>query len=574
MIGRVTLVVTVLSVAASAVRGGLRETPHNLSPGGAGARRMGAAGGASSSDDDLCVFCHTPHNAAGQQGLWNREMDPVTYKLYDSSTTEAEMQQPTGSSRLCLSCHDGVLALGSMKRHGRSGLPKMTGSKALGTDLSDDHPISFVYDQALAARRGDLVAPSALKGPVQLDDSGQMQCTSCHDAHGDRYPKFLVVDPRRSSLCVSCHRLPHWNESAHAESNAPLTKSVAVADLGLSTVGDAGCLGCHTSHAAAHPSRLLTASSEEGVCLRCHDGRGAATDLRRESTKYSAHRVEAYTEVHDPRENPATMPEHVECVDCHNSHAAREHSGDGRVPGPLAGVSGVSISGTYVSEASFEYEVCLKCHGLTEDADPTVYRVDNVTNVRLEINPRNESFHPVADVGRAPSIRGLRTPLTAASRTPCTSCHADDAAARRGGEGPRGPHGSIYRPILAAPYRYDATKVPESYQAYELCYTCHDRRQLLESDDGFPHRLHVVDAEASCAVCHDAHGSRRSAHLINFMSRDVTGEPVVTASSAGVLTYDSTRPGAGSCSLTCHQHDHDRTAYPARASSGRGLRSR
>ena len=64
--------------------------------------------------------------------------------------------QPDGASKLCLSCHDGTIALGAVG--GRttpiavSGGPTMptTAPGYLGTDLSGSHPISFVYDNALA----------------------------------------------------------------------------------------------------------------------------------------------------------------------------------------------------------------------------------------------------------------------------------------------------------------------------------------------------------------------------------------------------------------------------------------
>lgn len=547
---------------------GVRETVHNLSPGGIGRQRGSVQGGGAraSVGGDLCIFCHTPHSAAGRRGLWNREVKPTLYKLYESSTTEARLQQPTGSSRLCLSCHDGMIAIGAMRRHGDPTLGKLTGRTVLGTDLSDDHPISFVYDQALVTRRRDLASPPSLTGAVKLDDTGQVQCTSCHDPHLDRYPQFLVMDPSYSSLCVVCHRLPHWQESAHATSSAStVAAGTEVPGLGYATVGQNGCSSCHRSHGAIHPEWLLTAATEEEVCLACHNGRVAAKDLQRESTKYSAHRVDMYTGIHDPTENPNTMPEHVECVDCHNAHQAGGRSAAGRLPSALTGVSGITISGSFLPEAAFEYEVCLKCHGITEDRDPIVYRADNVSNVRLEIDPQNPSFHPVADVGRNPSILGLIPPLTPASRTACTSCHNNDATALVASSAPRGPHGSSHRPILTAEYRLDARMGSESYQLYALCYGCHDRNTLLNRQGGFPHRLHVNEVGASCGVCHDAHGSRQNQHLINFMSRDLTGQVAVTASSSGALEYVSLGMNAGRCFLTCHGSDHDPKDYPSTA---------
>lgn len=564
-----------LLAGAPVAHAGLRETRHNLSPSGLGRQQAAGAGGAAAqNDDDLCVFCHTPHSATALRGLWNHQLEPVTYKLYESTTTQAHVQQPTGSSRLCLSCHDGVIAVGALQRHADPALGKLTGSNVLGTDLSDDHPISFVYDQALVTRRRHLANPATLSGGVKLDDTGQLQCTACHDAHVERHPDFLVMDPSHSSLCIVCHRLPHWQESSHATSAATARGAAALPGWGYPTVAENGCSSCHRTHGAEHPQRLLAATTEEAVCVDCHDGRVAAQDVRRELMKFSAHRVDVYTGVHDPTENPGSMPQHVECVDCHNAHQARAVSAGGRLAGALAGVSGISIGGSFLREATFEYEVCLKCHGITEARIPIVYRTDNVTNLRLQIDPQNPSFHPVADVGRNPNIMGLIAPLTPASRTPCTSCHNNDAAALVGGSAPRGPHGSNHHPILAAEYHPDAVVRAESYQLYALCYGCHDRNTVLGGAGGFPHALHVVDSGASCAVCHDAHGSRRNQHLINFMSRDLTGQIVVTPSSSGQLEYASLGMGAGRCFLTCHGVDHNPKAYPSQgAPAGGTMRS-
>jgi hypothetical protein len=273
--------------------------------------------------------------------------------------------------------------------------------------------------------------------------------------------------------------------------------------------------------------------------------------------KYSAHRVDVYADIHDPAENPKTMAEHVECVDCHNSHSiggpSTKDSYRRRSPGFPVSPSAAGSSPRRASSKRF-----LKCHGVAEDPDPIVYRNDNVTNTRLEISPYNRSFHPVTDIGHNPAVIGLISPLTPASRTACTDCHNNDVGSVLSSTAPRGPHGSSYRPILAAEYRLDASPGAENYPLYAFCYGCHARNTLLNRPvGGFPHRLHVTDLGASCAVCHDAHGSRRDERLINFMIRDLTGEAVVTSSSSGLLEYDTLGMGAGRCFLTCHGSDHN-----------------
>src|ERR1035438_10544635 len=80
-------------------------TKHNLSISGPGSLR-------SSTESDICIFCHAPHNTTGEGPLWNHELSHATYTPYTSSTLKAAVDQPTGASKLCLSCHDGTVALG------------------------------------------------------------------------------------------------------------------------------------------------------------------------------------------------------------------------------------------------------------------------------------------------------------------------------------------------------------------------------------------------------------------------------------------------------------------------------
>ena len=86
----------------------IARTVHNLTPTGPGTVKGTQAAG-------LCVYCHTPHRANPTAGLWNRDTSGVTYQIYASRTLQATVNQPTNSSRLCLSCHDGILALGSIR---------------------------------------------------------------------------------------------------------------------------------------------------------------------------------------------------------------------------------------------------------------------------------------------------------------------------------------------------------------------------------------------------------------------------------------------------------------------------
>ena len=67
------------------------NSPHDLSARGPGPIRAAR-------EAEICIFCHTPHNAAPQTPLWNRETPTTHYRIYQSSTLDARVDQPSGPS--------------------------------------------------------------------------------------------------------------------------------------------------------------------------------------------------------------------------------------------------------------------------------------------------------------------------------------------------------------------------------------------------------------------------------------------------------------------------------------------
>jgi predicted CXXCH cytochrome family protein len=551
----------ILTLAANASRADIANTLHNLTPDGPGTTKNPDPVG-------LCRFCHTPHGAGQTIALWNRSLPTDSYTLYESSTLEAVLDQPTGASRLCLSCHDGTVALGNVLRTGSepvAALGPVQGRVLLDTDLSDDHPISFIFDESLATRNGELVSPSTLTGPVKLDPTGQVQCTSCHDPHQDQFPKFLVMSNEDAALCVTCHDKRGWSDSSHATTNA--TWSGVGEDpwpgSDFTTVAQNGCLSCHDPHSAAHPERLLQRDPEEEVCLVCHTGEVAATDVEGQLQKISAHPVEETSGIHDPPESPVTMGRHAACPDCHNPHAVTSSlsAQPPDVGGRQLHVRGVDLAGFPVPDAQFAYEVCFKCHGTLEAPSPRVVRQDHVTNVRLETHPGNPSYHPVTAVGTNPLVQSLIPPLNPLSQIYCHDCHNTDEADFPGPSTPQGPHGSVHEPILRGSYPLvDFVAFDEAQ--YSLCFGCHAWDNGLRDESAFEHKKHMENGDAPCAACHDPHGSRIYPHLINFLRFDAMGNEVVRPSiTTGRLEFIDLGNGRGRCFLNCHGEEHNPRGY-------------
>jgi hypothetical protein len=160
--------------------------------------------------DVRCASCHTPHRAQSSTvPLWNGAATTNTFQLYTSLTFDAAstIGQPDGSAKLCLSCHDGAV---TPTGHG------------LGTDLRGTHPISFVYNSALATTDGYLKDPSiatTVTGQTiakdMLDTNSKLQCFSCHEIHNTpfkMYPQYLrnvAYDTGPGgdnySFCRQCH---------------------------------------------------------------------------------------------------------------------------------------------------------------------------------------------------------------------------------------------------------------------------------------------------------------------------------------------------------------------------------
>jgi predicted CXXCH cytochrome family protein len=170
----------------------------------------------------ICVACHTPHKAdtsITDAPLWNHKNSTQTYGLYSSATLNATMGQPGSTSKLCLSCHDGTVAVDSFG--GATGTTMISAANNIGNSLADDHPIGFTYNAALASADGSLYDPSTktitIGSGAQTKTgtinavmlySGKMECSSCHDVHNT----FTVgttgltkMAQAGSQLCFACH---------------------------------------------------------------------------------------------------------------------------------------------------------------------------------------------------------------------------------------------------------------------------------------------------------------------------------------------------------------------------------
>lgn len=213
------LVILLLLGPGATSDGGVAETKHNFSS------PTHSPNAYFWGTQQVCVFCHAVHNANPTTGtLLNHEMNPGTsYTMYTSDTMDmTQSASPHESSLICLSCHDGTIAVNSLNNlpgsegaglygsPGGAGLDAggrmVSGSHAfVGTDLRDDHPVGLLYDTTKDVNFHPKTGNGQMYPDKLLDDGLYVECTSCHNPHDNTYSNFLVESNSGSNLCLRCH---------------------------------------------------------------------------------------------------------------------------------------------------------------------------------------------------------------------------------------------------------------------------------------------------------------------------------------------------------------------------------
>jgi len=225
---------------------GIKQTAHDLSV-ATGRGNLWNAGSNVDSLDRICIYCHAPHHTLTTAGaaaagltyypLWNHQVTTAVYELYSntpignpdipnniSHQLNATLTQPGSISKLCLSCHDGTVAV---NQYGyapatsyNAGNVFITSQPRFGIGvaaqggLQNHHPIGFDYGAVFAIDDEIKDPASTLIGNnpygLTINDllfGNKMECASCHDVHNTKNTgnKFLWVEDTNSNLCLSCH---------------------------------------------------------------------------------------------------------------------------------------------------------------------------------------------------------------------------------------------------------------------------------------------------------------------------------------------------------------------------------
>ncbi|MEI6576696.1 MAG: cytochrome c3 family protein [Bacteroidota bacterium] len=446
------------------------------------------------------------------------------------------------------------------------------------------------------------------------------------------YQNIITYDPLNKSsiesFCLKCHDANGANGNTTPFSDnvtVPVVDATAWAASSHKGNANSGtCLVCHDNGHGSNKSNLLAPATytgtgtgtdlmneEEGFCINCHGAAGLATvkvhlafsSYTNTTTNFYKHDPNATYRKHNYNEAAGSAfggtNRHIECVDCHNPHAAVAGTATAPVLLPtLIGASGVEpVYGasntspgaptgfTWMPSVTQEYQVCMKCHSsfttlptylpggyqngaLVADGlkklttGGTNSQIADSRDMAQEYNPNNQSYHPVMAAGKNLNINAtaFQAGYTYTSRIYCSDCHSNSSSATAGHG--NGPHGSANLHILdagpTAAVQYDSYNSSNS-NTNEICNKCHTTAGYYTGNTGSRfsyHNYHTTKTD--CYTCHDSHGSEQF-HLFNF-SRNETGN----ISAFGTAPNNTSQSGfvhvagtaTNTCFVTCHGTSH------------------
>lgn len=504
-----------------------------------------------------CLMCHVDHNvfrpdlngANGGQRAKNLRQTIKLDVTTSSNFTNSDYGSGLPDGGLCLSCHSSSMTKNNTAQKDDGTTSTLVIDKAQ-------------FDAATTAHNYQVTATFA-------SDTSTFN-GNCVKCHSDTLPKSYQGG---TGNAFGVHL--SWLDDI-------------LAALGISNPSSADdpleerlCYGCHTGGAVADGPDYY------GVVTMSQ----AAINVKDMFSKLSVHPIDSTSGIHKPTESTALgwnqgATRHVECMDCHNPHAAQSGlhtTGSNVIGASLLGQWGVKPSAwlaagtqhtsftvvnlTATSGDQLQAYLCFKCHSYYgyQNNPPLIpsKMPDGVTDAPetdqvTEFNPNNLAHHAVIQPGNHPTTnpnfaQTFVAPWSPSSTVSCSDCHTSDASTD-----PRGPHGSNNKWLL----RSNETGVGT---AVVFCYNCH--RRDVYGDDGYspPNATlarvsHPINNNHSgtppkngiwCMNCHGGsvmggiHGT--NAGVGTAGGTDPMGERFLNGAAILGITRATTSNGSGGC---------------------------
>ncbi|HET6350024.1 MAG TPA: cytochrome c3 family protein [Candidatus Krumholzibacteria bacterium] len=430
-----------------------------------------------------CTSCHAPHNSERKHLL-----NPVVHPPFDEGDCEAcheggkdaSGKMAAVSPTVCLDCHDektsdpghqhvkGVTCTGCHQPHSSRNEHLLKDPGRLCQSCHQD------VLQLGSARTGDgaVAGAGGASAPHVHPPVQQGRCLDCHQMHKPAADKFLAKAP--GTLCASCHAdigaraTDKTQHNPFAKGNCSACHEVHVSenDNLLKKSGGAMCVTCHglTTPRMTAAHKIVPLSGR--TCTSCHDPH---------STKQAKSKL-VYPNQHPPFKDKECDTCHAAdgkvtatpstCADCHdnaqefkNTHNAGRKDATARIDvcldchSPHAGFDKLLVRPT-------EAQTCMQCHDRREFTRK---------NVHAALEEGCTTCHDVHDRD-AMTLRGARV------NEVCGQCH--DAAkthAHKTGAPAKDPRtGQVLTCVSChQPHSSDFDHLTRFDEKRDLCVQCH-----------------------------------------------------------------------------------------------------
>lgn len=355
------------------------------------------------------------------------------------------------------------------------------------------------------------------------------------------------------------------------------------------------CATCHKNHRGMGIGATKAGiQAADQLCLTCHEGTNTAPSMDGApkfptwtgqgsghiKNRFISRRSETFVRI--ARNGSSQIRLTQDCSGCHDVH--------GKESGKLR-TTGFDARGQLLGRRPQSVaEICFGCHAGAEAA----LLPSGAADLGPLFTKGAASSHEVGitAAGR-PDLPSLRVSAFQ-GKLDCTSCHDNPNTA-----GARGPHTSPHAALLKAAYGHEKDQARLGERTNDLCFLCHDKQSILANQSFTLHAQHLSgftgagspstarkvsplsEAAAAlglrspkdlrpgrsgafmagygeptpCATCHAPHGSMRQGSLVEF------DRSVVSFSSVGSIVFQRAGLGRGSCTLSCHGHDHVQSRY-------------